>query len=178
MPWHQHCSLSGAIQGEIDRTGRRTNNGADHYASATIYQGVPAQNGVPGTLPDSPYNTCVVGVVESYPSRYSGSVTQTATLRVTGGPGDGMNGSDGAGPVVCDLSFGTCNQVKTTFAIWYFVPTFPTSLLVNPTQVQLVRHPRGDVRRTDHYPENIHIKRELKCRPRMRVSYWLAPCCW
>ena len=68
-PWHQHCSLSGAIQGEIDRTGRRTNNGAAHYASAVIYQGVPAQNGVPGTLPDSPYNTCVVGVVESYPSR-------------------------------------------------------------------------------------------------------------
>ena len=136
-PWHQHCRLSGAIQGEIDRTGRRTNNGAAHYASATIYQGVPAQNGVPGTLPASPYNTCVVGVVESYPSRYSGSVTQTATLRVTGGPGDGVNESDGAGPVVCDLSFGTCNQVKTTSAIWYFVPTFPTSLLVTPHRFSL-----------------------------------------
>ena len=156
-PWHRHCRLSGSIQGEINRTGRRTNNGAAHYASATIYRGAPARNGIIGGSATSPYNTCVVGAVESYPSRYRGSVTQTATLRVTGGPGS-MNGFDSAGPTTCNLSFGTCNQLKTASAIWYVRPGPHYLVADKPTQLQLGRHSRGDVRRTDHHHDNIHIK--------------------
>lgn len=128
-PWHQTCKLSKAKS--VGRNGGRTNNGVAHYVSATVYGGQPAVNGVAFTLPDDPFDSCIAGVLATHPSRHRGSVTQSGTVRLTKGPSD-VNESSTLGPVTCNLSYGTCNVLKTTESIPYVGINFLSSLVVTP----------------------------------------------